>query len=76
MNTFVVRLYGSEQGNLPDDPSIRGVVEEISTGFQATFHDADELVTILGRAHGSTARASREGRVPPGPDRYQSREES
>ncbi len=76
MDTFVVRVYRSEQGNLPDDASIRGVVEEISSGFQATFHDARELLAILGRAHGTTARASREGRVPPEPDLYQSREET
>ena len=48
MDTFVVRVYrpGGMDG-LPDDGRLRGVVEEISTGFHATFHDARELLSIL-----------------------------
>jgi hypothetical protein len=48
MDTFVVRVYrGGGQEELPDDDRLRGVVEEISTGFHATFRDAKELLSIL-----------------------------
>jgi hypothetical protein len=49
METFVVRVYRSRQDSGPDDDCLRGVVEEISTGRQATFHDAAELLSILHR---------------------------
>jgi hypothetical protein len=48
MDTFVVRVYRSGQETSPGDERLRGIVEEIATGFQATFHDAEELLTILG----------------------------
>lgn len=49
MDTFVVRVYRSSQDALPDDPRLRGVVEEVATGAHATFHDAMELLSILRR---------------------------
>ena len=49
MDTFVVRVYRSEWDRLRDEACVRGVVEEVATGFQATFHDADELLAILRR---------------------------
>ncbi len=49
MQTFVVRVYRSGENTLPDGERLRGVVEEIATGFQATFQDARELLAILGR---------------------------
>lgn len=49
MDTFVVRVYRSGQKSLPDDEHLRGVVEEISTGSQATFHDTTQLLSILSR---------------------------
>ncbi len=49
MDTFVVRVYRSGQETLSDDAHLRGVVEEISTGAKATFHDTRELLSILGR---------------------------
>jgi hypothetical protein len=47
MHTFVVRVYRSGQGTSADDESLRGVVDEVSTGIKATFHDATELLAIL-----------------------------
>lgn len=49
MDTFVVRVYRSEREIPPDHESLRGVVEEISTGSQATFHDTEQLLSILYR---------------------------
>jgi hypothetical protein len=49
METFVVRVYRSGQDSVPDDGRLRGVVEEISTGSQVTFHDDNELLSILHR---------------------------
>lgn len=52
METFVVRVYRTEQDGLPDDGRLRGVVEAIGSGSQATFHDIAELQSILrGRPH-------------------------
>jgi hypothetical protein len=47
MNTFVVRVYNWGQGAIPDDERLRGVVDEVATGFHATFQDAEELLSIL-----------------------------
>lgn len=47
MDTFVIRVYRSGRDALPRDERLRGVVEEISTGFQATFHDTKQLLSIL-----------------------------
>jgi hypothetical protein len=47
MDTFVVRVYRSEPGHEFDTDRLRGVVDEIATGLQATFHDAGELLSIL-----------------------------
>jgi hypothetical protein len=47
MDTFVVRVYRSGQGAAADHESLRGVVDEVSTGIKATFHDATELLAIL-----------------------------
>jgi hypothetical protein len=47
MDTFVVRVYRSGRDAHPDANRLRGVVEEISTGLQATFHDATQLLSIL-----------------------------
>ena len=49
MDTFVVRVYRQRQDVVPDDDCLRGVVEEISTGFRATFHDTKQLLSILYR---------------------------
>ncbi|HZU40752.1 MAG TPA: hypothetical protein VE992_06855 [Solirubrobacteraceae bacterium] len=49
MHTFVVRVYRSERDIVPEDACVRGVVEEVATGFQATFHDVYELLAILRR---------------------------
>jgi hypothetical protein len=49
MDTFIVRVYRSGQDPLPEGDRLRGVVDEISTGFQAAFHDAGELLAILRR---------------------------
>lgn len=50
MDTFVVRVH--RPGQIPpDDDRLRGVVDEISTGAHATFHDAGELLAILRRPH-------------------------
>jgi hypothetical protein len=49
MDTFVVRVYSSGPDGTPDGDRLRGVVEEISTGLQATFHDAAQLLSILCR---------------------------
>ena len=47
MQTFVVRVYRSAQDEPPDDDRLRGVVEEIATRSQATFHSSAELMSIL-----------------------------
>lgn len=49
METFVVRVYRSGHEPPPDHVRLRGVVEQIATGFQATFRDGKELLTILDR---------------------------
>jgi hypothetical protein len=49
MDTFVVRVYRTGRDVLPDDDQLRGVVDEVSTGLQAAFHDTSELVAILRR---------------------------
>jgi hypothetical protein len=61
MDTFVVRVYRSGQDSVPDDGRLRGVVEEVSTGFQATFHDGKQLLSILHRPR------HKEPGVPPRP---------
>jgi hypothetical protein len=48
MNTFVVRIFGPD----PGQAELRGTVDEVSSGFTATFHDARELVRILSRRGG------------------------
>ena len=47
MDTFVVRVYRSEQDSHADSDRLRGVVEEVSTGSQATFRDTTQLLAIL-----------------------------
>jgi hypothetical protein len=54
VNTFVVRIYGSDQ----DRASLRGVVDEVASGIRETFHDAEELLAILVR-HGEHHDADR-----------------
>jgi hypothetical protein len=49
MDTFVVRVHRSGQDRSPADGCLRGVVEEISSGLQATFRDTTELLSILRR---------------------------
>lgn len=49
MVTFVIRVYTPGPDAHPDDDGLRGIVEEISTGLQATFHDATQLLSILNR---------------------------
>lgn len=57
MQTFVVRAYTPGRGNDHDDGRLRGVVEEVSTGFRATFHDTSELVSILHRRRQASSGA-------------------
>jgi hypothetical protein len=49
MDTFVVRVYRSGHDIPPGDDPLRGVVDEVSSGIKATFHDATELLAILRR---------------------------
>ena len=49
MDTFVVRVYRTARDVPPDDDQLRGVVDEVSTGLKAAFHDTAELVAILRR---------------------------
>lgn len=49
MDTFVIRVYRSGHDAPSGGDRLRGVVEEVATGFQATFQDAGELLTILSR---------------------------
>jgi hypothetical protein len=63
MDTFVVRVYRSGQEISHDDDQLRGVVDEISTGARATFHDAQELLEILQRPQ---PRPTRGGANEPG----------
>jgi hypothetical protein len=60
MDTFVVRLYSERPEDRP--VCLRGVVEEIATGYRATFRGSAELLAILRRPHHET-RA-----VPPEPN--------
>jgi hypothetical protein len=61
MRTFVVRVYGSERSTQPEDGRLTGMVEEISTGVQAMFYDAGELVAILDRPQRETPGVSSPG---------------
>lgn len=47
MNTFVVRVYLSGADPTADPAGLKGVVEEISSGCQATFQDSRQLVSII-----------------------------
>jgi hypothetical protein len=58
MDTFVVRVYRSGQDSPLDDARLKGVVEEVSTGFQATFQDTKELLSILHRPQLDTSGVS------------------
>ena len=53
MDTFVVRVYRLDRRSSAEDDRLRGVVEEISTGFQATFQSPTELLSILRRPAGT-----------------------
>ena len=53
METFVVRVRESGQG----EPGLRGVVDEVASGYRATFHNAEELVMILTSGSRGQARA-------------------
>jgi hypothetical protein len=66
MQTFVVRTYTAGRNAVQDDGRLRGVVEEVSTGFRATFHDTSELVSIL---HGRRQPTSGERQPTPGASR-------
>lgn len=57
MQTFVVRTYTPGRNDDQDDGRLRGVVEEVSTGFRATFRDTSELVSILHRRRQPTSGA-------------------
>ncbi len=63
METFVIRVYTAGSDGLPFDGRLRGVAEEISTGFQTTFHSKDELLSILRRAQHGTSGVSTQGAV-------------
>jgi hypothetical protein len=72
MRTFVVRVYRPAQSSPPDGGRLRGVVEEISTGIHATFHNTRELLAILDRsqqqAPGMSSGAAKAPRALPLPD--------
>jgi hypothetical protein len=48
MDTFVVRIRPSGRS----EPGLRGVVDEVASGFRTTFCSADELIVILMGAPG------------------------
>jgi hypothetical protein len=48
MQTYVVRVYRPD-GEVVNQPELRGVVDEVASGASATFHDGDELLRILTR---------------------------
>ena len=58
MDTFVVRVYRSGPENRPCDDRLRGVVEHIASGIQATFHDTSELLSILDRSQREQSEVS------------------
>lgn len=47
MKTYVVRVHEPEPG-AKDTGRLRGVVDDVRTGRQATFTSAAELVRLLG----------------------------
>lgn len=47
MDTFIVRVYRSRLDVSSDGDRLRGLVDEVSTGLQATFDDSHELLAIL-----------------------------
>lgn len=50
METFLVRLWvASTPGDAPDAP-LRGIVEQVRTGFRREFVGVEELATALGGA--------------------------
>ena len=64
MDTFVVRVYSSGQ-QAPDDECLRGIVEETLTGLHTTFHDTDELLSILRRQQRAQPGVSPQAATPP-----------
>jgi hypothetical protein len=48
MDTFVVRIRPSG----PSESGLRGVVDEVASGFRSTFRSSDELIVILMGAPG------------------------
>lgn len=50
MRTFVVRVWEPADGQHLSDGALRGVVEEVATGEQATFAGGDQLLAELERS--------------------------
>lgn len=52
MESFVIRIYRRGSGREP----LAGTLEEVGTGRRYAFHDAAELVDLLGRRARSRGR--------------------
>lgn len=56
MQTFVVRLFRAACGDATADRTLRGVVDDIASGSQTPFGDAEQLLRILGDAAPRSSR--------------------
>ena len=60
VQTFVVRLWASEDPSLRTSDSLRGIVEHLRSGRRGPFVDEDELLAFLRERLGEPVAAHRE----------------
>jgi hypothetical protein len=60
VQTFVVRLWTSEEPSLRTPDSLRGIVEHLRSGRKAPFVDEEELLAFLRERLGEPVTVHRE----------------
>ena len=61
VQTFVVRLWTSEEPSLRSSDSLRGIVEHLRSGRKGPFVDEEELLAFLRERLGEPVAAHRAG---------------
>jgi len=66
MDTFVVRVYRREPRTEParrshDQVAVTGIVENTTTGARTTFHDTEQLWTVLATGPATAGPVSANG---------------
>jgi hypothetical protein len=60
VETFVVRVWTGDEPDAAQGGGLRGVVEHVSSGGQAPFADAGQLMALLQRLPEGSAKRERE----------------